>query len=365
MRPDTSPAGRVGRDDGRGEVSMRGRCASRQVACIGRSAGAIGAIPRLTGIGILITLTAAAAGGCSSNSGSSNQYGVTASPRLVQPGEPVPSGGGYFKIGRPYKIAGRWYKPAEDPGYDEVGLASWYGSDFHGRRTANGEIFDMTALTAAHPTLPLPTYARVTNLENGSSVVVRVNDRGPFAHDRVIDLSRRTADVLGFKQDGTAKVRVQYVGMAPLDGNDGHWLTTTVRHDGQPVGPVMMASMTPPAQGYPPAPPPGTPSPDSQKLAGYQQGAAQPISVGFTQTNYAPAGKPQPSSAAFAPAASGPVPKAPVGTGKVTYNWVSGYARFDGNSTVANAFSMFDAPGEIVLVVQAPAPVRTAAHTLR
>jgi rare lipoprotein A len=91
---------------------------------------------------------------------------------------------------------------------------------FHGRYTANGEIYDMNSLTAAHPTLPLPTYARVTNLQNGRSLVVRVNDRGPYAHDRIIDMSRRSAQALGFQRNGTAKVRVQYLGRAPLDGND-------------------------------------------------------------------------------------------------------------------------------------------------
>ena len=100
-------------------------------------------------------------------------------------------------VEQPYKVAGRWYVPREEPGYDATGTASWYGGDFHGRKTANGEIFDMNALTAAHPTLPLPSYAYVTHLGNGRTVLVRINDRGPYAHDRIIDLSRGVARALG------------------------------------------------------------------------------------------------------------------------------------------------------------------------
>ena len=124
--------------------------------------------------------------------------------------------GGIYKIGTPYEIEGEWYYPQEDATYDNTGIASWYGPKFHGRRTANGEIFDMDLLTAAHPTLPMPVRAKVTNLENGRSVIVRINDRGPFAKDREIDMSRHAADLLGFKEKGTAKVRVQYLGRAPL-----------------------------------------------------------------------------------------------------------------------------------------------------
>lgn len=129
--------------------------------------------------------------------------------------------GGIYKIGKPYEIEGDWYYPQEDATYDNNGIASWYGSKFHGRRTANGEIFDMDLLTAAHPTLPMPVRAKVTNLENGRSVVVRINDRGPFAKDREIDMSRHAADVLGFKEKGTAQVRVQYLGRAPLYDSAG------------------------------------------------------------------------------------------------------------------------------------------------
>lgn len=128
-------------------------------------------------------------------------------------------GGGHYKLGNPYRINGRWYVPREDPHFDRRGTASWYGADFHARKTANGEIYDMNALTAAHPTLPLPSYVWVTNERNGRTVLVRVNDRGPYAHDRLIDLSRMTARVLGFEHHGLTQVRVRYAGRAPLDGS--------------------------------------------------------------------------------------------------------------------------------------------------
>jgi rare lipoprotein A len=148
--------------------------------------------------------------------------GTSASERLYAEGDRIPKGGGTYKIGAPYKIGTRWYTPTEDPNYDRVGLGSWYGADFHGRKTANGEIFDMNALTAAHPTLPIPSFAYVTNLSNNRTILVRINDRGPYANDRVIDLSRRSAKELGFESNGVTQVRVKYAGRAPLDGNDAH-----------------------------------------------------------------------------------------------------------------------------------------------
>ena len=114
-----------------------------------------------------------------------------------------------YKVGSPYEIDGRTYTPEEDFYYDREGVASWYGPGFHGRRTANGETYDQNALTAAHPTLQMPAMVRVTNLENGRSVDLRINDRGPFVGDRIIDVSRRSAELLGFKSQGTARVRVQ------------------------------------------------------------------------------------------------------------------------------------------------------------
>ena len=115
----------------------------------------------------------------------------------------------HYKVGKPYQIGGTWYYPKEDYEYDETGIASWYGAKFHGRKTANGDIYDMNTLTAAHRTLPMPSYVRVTNMENGRSLVLKVNDRGPFARGRIIDISRRGSQLLGFQKQGTAKVRVQ------------------------------------------------------------------------------------------------------------------------------------------------------------
>ena len=157
------------------------------------------------------------------------KYGVSSSPRVVAFGEPVPKGGGTYRVGKPYTVAGRVYVPEEDASYREEGLASWYGDDFHGRQTANGEVFDMASLTAAHPTLPMPCYARVTNLGNGKSLIVRVNDRGPYHGNRLIDVSNKAAELLEFKGNGVARVRVEYVGRAPLEGSDDRQLIATLR----------------------------------------------------------------------------------------------------------------------------------------
>ena len=157
------------------------------------------------------------------------KYGVSSSPRVVAFGDPVPKGGGTYRVGKPYTVGGRVYVPEEDVNYREEGLASWYGDDFHGRLTANGEVFDMTSLTAAHPTLPMPCYARVTNLSNGKSLIVRVNDRGPYHGNRLMDVSSRAAELLEFKGNGVARVRVEYVGRAPLEGSDDRQLMATLR----------------------------------------------------------------------------------------------------------------------------------------
>jgi rare lipoprotein A len=160
------------------------------------------------------------------------KYGVPASPKIVTGNKPVPKGGGRFVVGKPYKVAGKWYHPKDDPNYQSVGLASWYGPTFHGRQTANGEVFDRNALTAAHTTMPLPSYARVTNLENGRSLIVRVNDRGPFHGKRTIDLSERAATMLDTKSKGVAKVKVEYIGRARLDGLDEKYLLASYRGPG-------------------------------------------------------------------------------------------------------------------------------------
>ncbi|HVV43511.1 MAG TPA: septal ring lytic transglycosylase RlpA family protein [Nitrobacter sp.] len=162
------------------------------------------------------------------------RYGVSSSPRVVAMGEPVPKGGGTYRVGKPYVVGGRLYVPQENTHYRAEGLASWYGDDFHGRLTANGEVFDMASLSAAHPTLPLPCYARVTNLGNGRSLIVRVNDRGPYHGNRLIDVSNRAAELLEFKKNGVARVRVEYVGRAPLEGSDDRMLMATLR-TGEPA----------------------------------------------------------------------------------------------------------------------------------
>lgn len=177
-----------------------------------------------------------------------SEYGVKASPRVTTQRSRLPRGGGRDQLGKPYKVRGVWYYPKEDKNYRKVGAASWYGDAFHGRLTANGEIYDMTHLTAAHPTMPLPSYARVTNLKNGSSVIVRVNDRGPYAHNRVIDLSKRAAEMLDYAHTGVAQVKVEYVGRAPLHGQDEEYLLASYHpgnrapdpSDGLPTG-VMIA----------------------------------------------------------------------------------------------------------------------------
>lgn len=154
-----------------------------------------------------------------------SEYG-SASPRVTNDPNP-PKGGGRYQVGRPYTVRGRTYTPAEQPDYAASGEASWYGSDFHGRRTANGEIFSANAITGAHPTLPLPSYVRVTNQENGRSVIVRVNDRGPYMPGRIMDLSHRAAEMLGYVNNGHAQIRAEYVGPAPLEGDDTRMLVAS------------------------------------------------------------------------------------------------------------------------------------------
>ena len=173
-----------------------------------------------------------------------------ASPRLIADGQPIPHGGGQYLVGHPYVIAGHAYYPSENEFYVAVGMASWYGDAFQGRRTANGEIYDKESISAAHPTMPLPSYARVTNLGNGHSIIVRVNDRGPYHGGRVMDVSSRVADALDFKGAGTARVKVEYIGKASLEGSDDSRLLATLRLDGAPATldglpdgrPVMVAS---------------------------------------------------------------------------------------------------------------------------
>jgi len=170
------------------------------------------------------------------------KYGVSASPRVVSLDERAPKGGGVFRVGKPYVVGGRTFVPEDNTNYRSEGLASWYGKDFHGRLTANGEVFDLESISAAHPTLPLPSYVRVTNMANKRSLIVRVNDRGPFHGNRVIDLSQKSAHLLGFKDHGVARVKVEYVGRASLDGSDDTRLMATLRQGEPAPAPVQVAS---------------------------------------------------------------------------------------------------------------------------
>ena len=209
------------------------------------------------------------------------KYGVSSSPRVVEFGEPVPKGGGTYRIGRPYIVAGRIYVPEEDVNYREEGTASWYGDDFHGRLTANGEVFDMGALTAAHPTLPMPCYARVTNLSNGKSLIVRVNDRGPYHGNRLIDVSNKAAELLEFKGNGVARVRVEYVGRAPIEGSDDRQLIATLR-TGTPAPSPSLVRVASARPFVPEGPSHGRP------IRGeVQMPEGRPFSLGNTQADYA------------------------------------------------------------------------------
>lgn len=160
----------------------------------------------------------------------SAEYGVASSPRVTRNPHP-PRGGGRYMVGKPYSVRGQTYTPADQPDYVATGIASWYGADFHGRRTANGEIFSANAISGAHPTLPLPSYVRVTNLSNGSSMLVRLNDRGPYVSGRIIDLSYKAAATLGIIGHGTGEVQVEYVGPAPLNGDDTRMLMASLNSE--------------------------------------------------------------------------------------------------------------------------------------
>ena len=215
------------------------------------------------------------------------RFGIAASPRVVAQGAPIPKGGGRDQAGKPNKV----HAPGVSPeGYSAEGLASWYGSQFHGRVTANGEVFDMGAISAAHPTLPLPSYARVTNISNGRSIVVRVNDRGPFHGGRALDVSQRVAEVLDFKHRGMARVRIDYVGPASAKGSDDAKLLATYLENGYPPA-TAVASNEPVSMG--PAYGDSTPAQAASRVeAGFaaisspsplaQQGAlTQPVLSGY------------------------------------------------------------------------------------
>jgi rare lipoprotein A len=233
------------------------------------------------------------------------KYGVYASPRVVAGTDridPAISRRGVYMVGKPYTVAGRQYVPREDRRYSAVGLASWYGNEFHGRLTANGEVFDMHDISAAHPTMPIPSYARVTNVANGNSIVVRVNDRGPFHGSRVIDVSRRAAELLAFQRAGTGKVKVDYLGPAQQTGSDEGMLLATLRTDGSPApapvgdpGRVMIAQAPP---GHIAAP--AMPSEDD---------ASQPAGMPPSAAAFSAAPPPRPAEVETIPAAVSPLPQ--------------------------------------------------------
>lgn len=180
----------------------------------------------------------------------SKEFGVNVSPRLSTAKYPKRGGGRVMPL-KPYTVRGVTYQPVEGPGYVETGKASWYGQDFHGRQTANGEIFGAYYLTAASPVLPIPSYARVTNLSNGRSIMVRINDRGPYMSGRIIDLSYQAAEALGYRTHGSADVEVRYVGPAPINGDDNKMLmaslnrTTAMEQQGATTMIAMAETPTP------------------------------------------------------------------------------------------------------------------------
>jgi rare lipoprotein A len=213
---------------------------------------------RTAGRGLAAILVGLLVANCSSpkvagGRSSESKYGVKASPRVIPEGEPIPKGGGREMVGKPYVVGGQTYVPSPAKGYDREGWASWYGTAFHGRLTANGEVFDRESIAAAHPTLPLPSYVRVTNLVNQRSMVVRVNDRGPYEKERLVDVSERVAEALDFRRKGTTRVRLQYLGKASVNGSDDAKLLATLRTDGTaaPFGrtrsPTMLADLREPA----------------------------------------------------------------------------------------------------------------------
>lgn len=237
------------------------------------------------------------------------------------PSSPAPStSGGRYKVGSPYQVGGVWYVPREQPDYDETGVASWYGDAFHLQRTANGETFDMTGISAAHTTLPLPSIVEVTNLDNGRKLKVRVNDRGPFVGGRIIDLSRAAAQELGFDRQGLARVRVRYIGPASLEQPD-----TGLRYASNRAAPPRSSSPAPRAYSPPPATtyaradvPRATPAyapPRSSSVAVFTSGPLPPV-TGFAISpnglkDFAAArqsSQPPQTGRAVQTAASGPIP---------------------------------------------------------
>jgi rare lipoprotein A len=251
--------------------------------------------------------------------------------RLPSQGPRVVPGGGGYKVGAPYQVNGVWYTPREQPDYDQVGVASWYGERFNLKATANGEIFDKDIPSAAHPTLPLPSLVEVTNLDNGRKLVVRVNDRGPYVDGRIIDLSEEAARELGYERAGLARVRVRYVGRAPLYGEDSIRYAK-VEAPRRFAAPAKALARTPATTSAPPAakilppasraadiiltaaPAPRTPPVIVQTSLAPLAGAAHAPLTGKALPDLRPRAAPpvELSAAATAPAEPAPLPAAPL-----------------------------------------------------
>jgi len=208
-----------------GGRGSRGFGSARQKARRGRSRGGWAirtarGIRRCRSIGQIgsAALLCAAVAACSSNAARTYEPGTRklSADSVVRNRPAIAAAGHRQHLAEPFRYAAA---PKAAPAYDNVGMASWYGGYFHGRRTANGEVFDRMALTAAHPSLPMSSYVRVTNLANERSLVLRVNDRGPYAHGRLIDVSERAAELLGFRRGGTAPVRVEPVDPAAFQAS--------------------------------------------------------------------------------------------------------------------------------------------------
>ena len=226
----------------------------------------------------------------------------------------VPASAGVYKVGQPYQIDNVWYYPREQPDYDETGIASWYGPTFYGKRTANGEVYDGDQLTAAHRTLPMPVNVRVTNLQNGKSIIVRVNDRGPYARGRIIDLSKRAAELLDVVQTGTARVRVTYVSRADLNGAPPPSETPPEIANALPSVPV------PPVQ--------------RQALAGVPGGAVAPPPQAQQSAQPAPAPIPEQLFAQNQP--TGEVTRVPVPATTHLYIQVGAFSKRENAQTLIN-----------------------------
>lgn len=244
---------------------------------------------------------------------------------------------GTYRVGKPYQVNGTWYYPKEQTDYNEVGLASWYGPGFHGHLTADGEVYDQRSLTAAHATLPLPVNVRVTNLDNGRSIVLRVNDRGPFHPGRIIDVSQRAAELLGFREAGTARVRVEYLSRA----------------DGQPY--TMMASSKPP----PSSPVPSRPSASAPVIASMAPVPNPPAPIVSSQDVAPPdnSGTPQ-LRASITPAADVPPPEnsTSVAQARVAAGDLPSDADFASEGSVASTGTADTAPVASAAPVQLDAP---------